>query len=235
MDGAKSDLLVSDGADLYLFQERFRSDLQRVPAAMQNPGKESGGFRVYPTSPERGSSGKRLLTTHGFLADVDNEGKYWTYGNRWPGWDRKMRRVAAYGQLLVFDNDSLYGVHVFTKNIRVRLGRTLGSDHPRVFSRDHGARQDRWSVHVPFRVRAMVLAGTTLFLAGPPDVVPAQDPLAAIEGRRGAVLWAMSAADGKKLGEHPLEAPPVFDGVVAARGRLYLSDLSGHVICLAKQ
>jgi outer membrane protein assembly factor BamB len=234
MDGAKSDLLVSDGADIYLFQERFRSDLKRVPAPMQKMRKEGGGHRIYPASPERGSSGRRLITTHGFLTDVDNEGKYWTYGNRWPGWSRKMGGVPAYGQLLVFDDGALYGVHVFTDNIRVRRGRTLGGKGQRLFARDPDAKKDRWSIFVPIRVRALVLAGGKLLLAGTPDAVPARDPLAAIEGRRGATLWTVSAVDGRKLAEHKLDAPPVFDGMIAANRRVYLSTLDGRITCLGR-
>ncbi len=231
MDGAKSGLLVGDGADIYLFQERFGSDLKRHPSPMQRPGREGGGFRVYPPSEQRGSTGKRLITTHGFLSDVDNEGKYWTYGNRWPGWSRKMGGL-TYGQLLVFDTDALYGVHVFVGNARVRRGRTLGGKGQRLFARDHGSKKDRWSVFVPIRVRAMVLARERLFLAGPPDIVPADDPLAAIKGRRGAMLWAVSAADGKKLAELKLDAPPVFDGMAAAGGRLYISLENGRLVCM---
>ena len=232
MDGAKSGLLVSDGADIYLFQERFRSDLKRVPAPMQNLGKEGGGHRVYPPFGERGSSGKRLITTHGFLTGVDNEGKYWTYGKRWPGWDRQMRKAGPYGQLVVFDKASLYGVHVFTDTVRVRRGRTLGGKGQRLFARDHDADKDRWSEFVPLRVRAMVLAGKKLLVAGTPDVVPSADPLAAIEGRRGAALWTVSAANGRKLRDHKLASPPVFDGMVAAGGRLYVSLENGRVVCL---
>ena len=245
MDGSKSDLLTGDGADLYLFQERFGSDLRRHPAPMQNWGKEGGGYRVWPADPNRGSSGKHLITTHGFLSKADNEGKYWTYGNRWPGWDRKMGGIVT-GQLLVFDKRSLYGVHVFTGNIRVRRGRTLGGKGQRLFARDleakkgKGKSKDRWSVFVPLRVGAMVLAGPstssgqgkTLYIAGPPDLVPATDPLAAIEGRRGAILWAVSASDGKKLCELKLAAPPVFDGMIAAGARLVVCTRDGRVTCL---
>jgi outer membrane protein assembly factor BamB len=235
IDGAKTDLLVSDGEDIYLFQERFRKDLTRVPAPMEKMGKEGGGFRTYSAFADRGASGSRLITTHGFLAGVPNEGKYWTFGNRWPGWDRKMGRVPAYGQLLVFDEQALYGVHVFTDNIRVRRGRTLGGKGPRLFARDHGATKDRWSVRLPLRVRAMVLAGDTLVVAGPPDVVPADDPLAAVEGRRGAVLRTVSASDGTALGETKLDAVPAWDGMAAAGGRLYLSLADGRVLCVGKK
>lgn len=99
----------------------------------------------------------------------------------------------------------------------------------------------------PVIARAMVLAGDTLFVAGPPDVddefanwgkhldpeVAARhaQQVAALEGKRGGLLWAVSAADGRKLAEHPLESPPVFDGLVAARGRLYLATMDGQVTC----
>lgn len=234
MDGSKSDILVGDGADIFLFQERFSSDLKRWPAPMQKPAKEYGGFRVYPAAPDRGSTGKHLITTHGFLTVAENEGKYWTYGNRWPGWDRKMRNVPAFGQLLVFSKKTIYGVNTYTENVRVRRGRTLGKKGPRIFARKHGAKKDAWSVHVPINVRAMVLAGGKLFLAGPPDAIPADDPLAAIEGRKGGMLWSLSAKDGKKTETCRLDASPVFDGMIAASGRIYVSDLSGHIRCIGK-
>ena len=193
MDGAKSDILVSDGADLFLHQERFRSDLTRVPAPMQRLERESGGHREYPAYPQRGSSAMRLISSRGFLDDSYNEGTYWTFSRRWPGWDRKMGRIAAYGQLMVFNERTVFGVHVFYENIRVRRGFFPGTKGYRLFAKDYDPNDeearfkkvdDNWSVHVPIRVRAMALAGETLFVAGPPDVVPQDDPLAAFEGRQ---------------------------------------------------
>ncbi|MBC8872227.1 MAG: PQQ-binding-like beta-propeller repeat protein [Planctomycetes bacterium] len=236
MDGAKSDILVSDGVDLYLHQERFRGDLSRIKAPMQKMAKEGGGFRIYPSFPDRGSDAKRLIATRGFLDDSYNEGTYWTYGQRWPGWDRKMRGVGAYGQLLVFDRRTVYGVHVFTESIRVRRGFMPGEKGYRLFARDHDAKEDKWSVHVPVRVRAIVLAGEKLFVAGPPDVVPAEDPLAAFEGRKGAVLWTISASNGQKLAEvQRLESLPAYDGLIAAAEHLFLSTTDGRVSCFGQQ
>ena len=40
-----------------------------------------------------------------------------------------------------------------------------------------------------------------------------------------AVLWALSTTDGKKLAEYPLDSPPVFDGLIAANGRLYITTI----------
>ena len=77
----------------------------------------------------------------------------------------------------------------------------------------------------------MVLAGDTLFVAGPPDVVPEDDPLAAMEGRLGGRLWAVSGKDGAKLAEYEIGSPPVFDGMIAASGRIYIVTRDGKVRC----
>lgn len=109
-----------------------------------------------------------------------------------------------------------------------------------------------WRVeNLPLLGRAMVLADNTLFVAGPPDVVDETEAFgrfgesevyaklveqaAAFEGEKGGLLWAVSAEDGKKLAEHKLDSPPVFDGMVAANGKLYLVTMDGNVICMKKK
>ncbi len=84
---------------------------------------------------------------------------------------------------------------------------------------------------IPLRVRAMVLAGDRLFAAGLPDAVDPDDPLAALEGRRGALLKVFSAADGSLQSKHRLAAPPAFDGLSSAGGRLYLVTTDERLIC----
>ncbi|MBW8042215.1 MAG: PQQ-binding-like beta-propeller repeat protein [Planctomycetes bacterium] len=90
-----------------------------------------------------------------------------------------------------------------------------------------------WTRWLPVRIRAMVKAGDTLFVAGAPDVFDPKDPYAAFEARKGAKVVAISAKDGKKLSETPLEYPPVFDGMIAAGGRLFASLRDGSLVCLA--
>jgi len=92
-----------------------------------------------------------------------------------------------------------------------------------------------WIARVPLRVHGMVLAADTLFIAGPPDEVDAEDPLASFEGRLGGKLWAVSAVDGKTLSQCELASPPVFDGMAAANGQLYLSTMDGHVRSYSKR
>ena len=92
-----------------------------------------------------------------------------------------------------------------------------------------------WTQWLPLRIRAMVKAGDTLFVAGPPDVFDPTDPYAAFEARTGARVLAISSRDGKTTSETELECPPVFDGMIAASGRLFASLRDGSVICLAGQ
>jgi len=105
----------------------------------------------------------------------------------------------------------------------------------------------RWIEQVPLFVTAMVVADKTMFIAGPPDIIRTkgqreeaalilenpQEAPAAWKGKKGSVLWAVSAKDGKKLAEYKLESLPVFDGMAATNGRLYLSMKNGWVLCLS--
>ncbi len=89
----------------------------------------------------------------------------------------------------------------------------------------------------------MVLAGDTLFVAGPADPVSevprepeAVNPLAdALESHSGGRLLALSAVDGKTLADLSLKNPPVFEGMAAAAGRLYLSTKGGELACMGKK
>lgn len=89
-----------------------------------------------------------------------------------------------------------------------------------------------WKQWVPVRIRAMVKAADVLFIAGPPDEFDEKDPYAPFEGRKGARLWAVSAKDGMKLAEGNLHKPPVFDGLIAAQGRLLVALEDGSLVCL---
>jgi hypothetical protein len=89
----------------------------------------------------------------------------------------------------------------------------------------------RWETKIPVRVRAMLVAGEHLALAGPPDIVPSTDPYGSFEGRLGAVLWIASTKDGNKVSEIKLPVLPVFDGMAAAAGKLYVAMSDGSILC----
>ena len=60
---------------------------------------------------------------------------------------------------------------------------------------------------------------------------PVEKYEASYEGRLGGVLWAAAAADGSKLAEYELAAPPAWDGMAAAHGRFFISLRNGAVEC----
>ena len=77
----------------------------------------------------------------------------------------------------------------------------------------------------------MVLAGEVLFVAGTPVAFPPRDLARAYEGRMGGVLWVASAATGEKMAEYKLAAPPAWDGMAAAYGKLFIVNQDGSIEC----
>jgi len=97
--------------------------------------------------------------------------------------------------------------------------------------------RSNWALRENFQPRAMVLADDVLFLAGWLDAVAIQprtgralDPDS--PDPRTTVLRAVSTDDGQKLAEYPLRCEPVFDGLIAANRRLYLSLKDGSILCM---
>jgi len=90
-----------------------------------------------------------------------------------------------------------------------------------------------WATWLPIRVRAMVKAADLLFVAGAPDDFSADDPYASFEGRERARLACVTARDGQVVENVELEFPPIFDGLIAARNRLYVALENGKLVCLA--
>jgi hypothetical protein len=54
-----------------------------------------------------------------------------------------------------------------------------------------------------------------------------------VEERGEGRLLVLDAADGKAAGGWDLDAPPVFDGLIAANGCLYLCDRKGRLVRFA--
>ncbi len=113
-----------------------------------------------------------------------------------------------------------------------------------------GGFKQHWQVATPgLLVNAMVLGKERLFIAGPPDVADETKMLGYLPGaddkinrqlraqndawlgKRGGLLWVVSVEDGKKLAEYKLDNIPVFDGMAAANGKLFLATLDGRVVC----
>jgi outer membrane protein assembly factor BamB len=116
---------------------------------------------------------------------------------------------------------------------------------------DQSALEYKWQVDKPdIQVRAIVVADETLFIAGPPDVVDEEEAFFAMDdesvlaklaeqsellrGKDGGRLWAVSTQNGKRLVEYKLDSLPVWDGMIAANSKLYLTTMTGDVMCFAE-
>ena len=194
---------------------------------------------------------RRQYVQTGYYAAIGN---YWTYGDRWPGYYFGYN-AGKVGQILSFDDEVTYGVHVFTERQGhsprfwpAKEGYELFADlnenelmlHPTAIGREKGDGYMRmlppkWCTRIPVRGKAMVLAGERLYVAGPPDEVPEDDPMGSFEGRLGGRLWVISASDGERLAEYELNQSPVFDGLIAAQGRLYISGQGGVLTCMGEK
>ena len=134
---------------------------------------------------------------------------------------------------------------------KMKIDRTLGLPHgPRAsLKRPYGC---RWEYsNPPLLVRAMVSTRDCLFVAGPKDIMDekaysyrdASKGYGQLKsdlkrqsdiwnGQGGGLLHALSKKDGARLAEHKLDAIPVFDGMIAVEGKLFVSLTSGDLICL---
>ncbi len=90
-----------------------------------------------------------------------------------------------------------------------------------------------WQALAPVRMLAMAATADRLYVAGVRDELPKEDPLAAFEGRRGGWLLVFDKDTGDHIGDRKLDVAPTFDGLIAARGRLYLSTKNGTLQCLS--
>jgi outer membrane protein assembly factor BamB len=170
-----------------------------------------------------------LLTLTGFLDDSWAHRSYWIFGTRCSistGCSGQEKGL-VYGRLLVFDESVIYGYG----RAKVHWSNQLQDAGYRLFALKRNEKTAQWTKPITIQVRAMVLADKVLFLAGPP--AEGGDGPAEPNGGPRALLMAVSASDGKELAKWQLDCSPVFDGMAAANGRLYLSMEGGQVLCMA--
>jgi hypothetical protein len=165
-----------------------------------------------------------LFTLTGFLDDSWAHRSYWVFGKRCSlstGCSGQERNL-TYGRLLVTNKSMVYGYG----RAKVHWSNQLQDGAYRLFARDCDEGKVKWTMHVPIQVRAMVLAGDVLFAAGPHTETGRE-----AKGT-GCSLIAVSASDGQELARYPLDSTPVFDGMAACDGRLYMSLENGRLLCM---
>ncbi len=213
MSGLLNDIPATDGANVFIRQMKVSS---------------SGG-----------RDGQHLYTTGGYLDPSWFNRTFW-----------QVRQARTSG-LMVLGKDVAYGVEVYDSRSRetgfspgamaYRLrciplkATTRGTSNKPAVGRRRQGPKPLWEQRVRIRITAMVRTGETIFVAGSPDVIDPKDPHGAWEGRKGGILAAFAAGDGRKLAEYKMPAPPVWDGMAAADGRLFISTSDGWVVCMGKR
>jgi outer membrane protein assembly factor BamB len=237
MEGTTSDILSGDGESVFLKYFTFDRD----------------GKRTEATKPH-------LFSITGLLGEEWFVRSYWIIGAGmpgagWSGW-ADAANAFPFGRILCFRDTTVYGYG----REKVQAGATgHRADTYRLFAMQRNAaapppaaKRNKaaagkgellWTAADPPIVRAMVLGAGRLAVAGPvdlgkkdPNVLAFTNPaeaLAGFEGQRGVYLRILRAADGREISECRLPAMPVFDGLSAANGRLYLAMRDGQVMCLA--
>ncbi len=186
-----------------------------------------------------------LFSPAGFLDSTWWHRTYWVYGpsfeSGFGGWHGAGKKMPA-GRIMAIGKGDIYGFGRSTYP-RGNAGQWNLGGHYRFFAYSMNPRKRAgsraavlWQKRFPVQCRAMVLAGETLFVAGPPDKVEGdvsgpKGPLAL--GTTGKLL-ALRTEDGAKAAEYPLSASPVFDGMIAADGRLFVVGVDGTVQAFEK-
>ena len=217
MPGALNDILSAGNNSVFMRHMQFNLD---------------GEVKPY--------SEPHLHSPAGFLDDSWWHRTYWIAGDKMDGgygyWPL-MGNLVPSGRLLVIGGENIFGFgrdryspdgsHVGLGRAGYRLFARRSSVHPR---RHAESEVFPWEKQTGLYVRAMVLADKTLFVAGPDDPLAAEDPVSVWEGRSGGQLWAICADSGEKKSGFNLDAPPVFDGMIAIPGRLIFSAMDGSVV-----
>jgi hypothetical protein len=204
-------------------------------------------------------TGMHLFSPTGFLDGEYMHRTYWVFGKSWASGAGGYHRAGAYapaGRLMAFDESRIYGYG--RHPVYYKWSTPLEYE---LFCVEKYPASDKIEYHwsnksMPVLVQAMVLADRTLFIAGSADVANEEDAFdywsadpndpntdttipakldeqdAVLENLRGGLLTVVDTADGNSTAEHNLESLPIWDGMVAANGRLYLALQNGKVICL---
>ena len=203
--GSLPDILQGDDLGIYMRNLTFNKRLEEQPV----PARQTN---------------TRVFAKGGLLDDSYFKRIPWAFGGN------------AHSRLVVHDDEAAYFVRMFDslQGLDPKVYFTPGKEGYLLFAQDKTGGKQTWSRRISVRINAMVVTDGLLFVAGPPDVVDPADPLGAFEGRKGGILCAIDPASGETAWKRELSLPPVFNGLIAANGRLYVAMQDGKVACFGK-
>jgi len=229
--GALPDVLKCDDENLYLRDMRMDWD----------------GTELAPTV-------KHLYSPTGYLEDKWWHRTYWIFGTqtfgRAAGWSVVAGHVPS-GRILATDGESIYGygrenvsshglglkdatMHLFkaSREVKARNKPIKRNNNVALNARLVPSEvQYDWSREIPVVARAMALTKEAIVFAGPRFDQGKGDEEPEFKLGEPAALTVVDAGDGSTLQSYELDAQPVFDGLIVARGRVYLSSVAGTVEC----
>ena len=235
MPGVLPDVLSSDGRRLWMRAVAFDTGLniEQEPSA-------------------------HLFSSMGFLDDTWWELSYWIYGKHmYGGRSGIAHAIGLYptARIMVFGDDKIYGYQEGYEKLPqpglVATSKLPQMQNPKGVGKSKPIRHD-WHLDVPLHVFGLVLAGDTLFMAGPPkvDTQKTQDVLEKLKtdrynppailreatetflGRQGGLLYAVDKSNGQPIMKEELDFVPVFDGLIAADRCLFIASKDGSVVCM---
>ena len=246
--GALPDILITDGADVFMRHLKFPGgDLNEpwqdtrptppthYPGAGGTPKASAAKRKPKPKGPDPAAKpapapkpdlppvGLRLYAEAGLLDDSWFNQSFWSLGGRFKC------------HYLVFDDTRVVGLSIHGSTKRHNRSHYTAGQNYKLFMRHlAGEAAGQWEMAIPVRVKAMVLAGGTILAAGVPAEVDPKDPWASFDGKKGSLLWAISTASPPtKLAEHKLPDAVVPDGIAVTPGRVYVSTQDGTLHCFA--
>lgn len=235
VDGCLNDVLSGDGHRIFIRHQAF--DIACKPVADLVP---------------------HIHSPDGYLGDRTSTRLMWTYAPRYTSLatgatrdNRLSRTVQASGLILAEDDRFIYGYgqNFFSRPSPEEAGEWALFSAPKEQTNMPGGRSIeqyralaesgearvgfQWWQGVPVEAWAMLKSDDVLFVAGPvagdrKGMISA----AAFAGTAGSKLVSISPVDGHILAAVDLPGTPVWDGLAAADGRLFMTTRDGRIVCL---
>jgi outer membrane protein assembly factor BamB len=243
MDGVNTALLSGDGENIFMKQERLDGSLRK--GAKDKPhlfgvhgflGEEwfVRSYWLLGTNVRAGWGGwaSGNETIFGRIIAFDDENAY--------GYGRVSIASGAVGHRA--DDYHLYGVKkVLMTTGLPRARRRRGQKPQQQTGKRPSKPEPLWADGRSLIVRALALTNDKLVVAGPADLRKKEagilaysneeESLAAFRGEKGLILRVIDKSNGATVSEEKLNAMPVFDGMSAAHGRIFVSLKNGEVQC----
>jgi len=231
VDGFLSDILSSDGQRLFMRHQ-----------ILDEAGKPQTGRISHLHGPDgflSANTSSRLIWAYAPLYTSPHQGAFY---------DVRLSRVLfPSGRILVEDDNTIYGfgenhyvkmrtdpggtfaLFACPKQGDVPLDRTAREYRKLALAGKHQV-QFKWWKRIPIQAWALVKTEEVLFVAGAPGNASVSQ--AALDGETPGLLLAVSPTDGTVLSKMALSSMPVWDGMAAAQGKLYISLVDGSTVCL---